>query len=211
MCHQRDLSSSARKEKELWWWRLRRQRIFQFPAVLHCRILIANGKKLRKTSDCANSKETQSSSIVLMCKSFQLLVAKPSEGQTEDWNLQEDDQSPVGPDHHLGWSQYRGACRQKSGGCGVGPWQDGPAGLPWWCPPQPWLRQARGTINSLDGCRGQGGHTLAADVGQTKLLGGGQHYPETNLGDKQTLTSHVSQYYIRSWHWPVTCHHTTSA
>ena len=46
-------------------------------------------------------------------------------------------------------------------------------------------RQARRPLHQLDGRRGEGGDAVAADVGQTKLLGGGQCLPQAGAGQRQ--------------------------
>ena len=46
-------------------------------------------------------------------------------------------------------------------------------------------RQARRPLHQLDGRRGEGGHALAADVGQAELLGGGQRLAQTSSGQRE--------------------------
>ena len=55
------------------------------------------------------------------------------------------------------------------------------------------FRKALWQINKLDGRGGEGGDSLAADAGQTKLLGGSKHNSETNIGGKQAI-SNVTMY-----------------
>ena len=54
MFHQKDHSSSVRRGREHWWWKLQKQKIFLFPGAMLCQILIANGKKWDETLDRQN-------------------------------------------------------------------------------------------------------------------------------------------------------------